>query len=126
MEQKTADQHAIEAVERERCEALVAVDLERLGALFCDDLVHIHSNAMVHDKAQLLAHVNRQRHFRRIDRGPLNIRVQGDIAVMTGSMRSEVQVEGKDGVMDGFVTQTLRREDGRWQFMSFQLTLAKV
>jgi ketosteroid isomerase-like protein len=126
MNDRTADIQAIKTAEMDRCEALVAVDFARLDRLFSDDLVHVHSNAMVHGKAQLFAHIDKQRHFRRIERGDLTIRVHGDTAVMTGSMRSEVQVDGKDGVMDGFVTQVLRREDSGWRFISFQLTLKKA
>lgn len=116
----------LEAENRRRA-ALVAVDMAELDALFADDLVHVHSNALVHDKAALLAHIAHNRAFLAIERGPLTVRRYGDVAVLTGGMTNWMRRnDGAEIVLGGMVTQVLRREDGVWRFTSFQLTLSKT
>lgn len=117
------DVAAVVEAESRRRTALVSVDIPTLDALFADDLIHIHSKAVVHNKAQLLAHVSERKAYIRIDRGPLSVRFTGDIAVMTGSQVNYMRVNGEEIVMRGMVTQVLRREGGAWRFINFQLTL---
>jgi ketosteroid isomerase-like protein len=111
-------------LENRRRAALVAVDLTELDRLFSEDLVHVHSTGLVHSKQELLQHINQKRAFLAINRGPLHIRVEGYIAVMTGTMTNRMR--GKDGtgefLLHGFVTQVLRRSADGWRFISFQLT----
>lgn len=112
-------------LERRRQSALVAVDLQALERMFADDLVHIHSVGLVHDKAALLAHIEARRGFVAIERGPLDIRMLGDdAAVMTGAIRNQMRApDGSLGEMRGMVTQIVRRSAAGWQFVHFQLTL---
>ena len=115
-------------LERRRQAALVAVDLKALDAMFADDLVHIHSVGLVHDKAELLAHIESKRGFAAIERGHLTVRVlNDDAAVMTGTITNHMRApDGSMSEMRGMVTQIIRRaDDGRWKFMHFQLTLLK-
>lgn len=121
------DRKQILDAERRRQEALVAVDIEALDALFADDLVHVHSVGLVHDKKALLEHIARRRGFVAIERGTLQIRIEGDIAVMTGRMLSRMHAMHGEGevLMDGFVTQVLRRCGNDWKFINFQLTLKR-
>lgn len=114
----------LDAEERRRA-ALIAVDIPALDALFADDLVHIHSNARADTKARLLRHIEERRAYLRIDRGPLDVRVTGDMAIMTGRQTNHMRVDGKDKILDGMVTQVLRRESGAWRFVNFQLTLGE-
>ncbi|MBC2384648.1 nuclear transport factor 2 family protein [Pseudomonas sp. WS 5106] len=113
------------ALERRRQQALVAVDLEALDALFDDDLVHVHSTGLVHGKAELITHIGRKRGFVDVQRGPLQIRGDADMAVMTGPIVNHIRTaEGAEEVMRGFVTQVLRHTAAGWKFISFQLTVA--
>lgn len=121
-------QHECQAIldlERRRHEALVAVDLAALDAMFGDDLVHVHSTGLVHDKTELLRHIDQKRGFIAIERGPLTIRIEGTIAVMTGPMISRMRAPNgvDETVMRSFVTQVLRHTDQGWRFISFQLTV---
>lgn len=122
---KHQDCKAILDLERRRQEALVAVDLAALDAMFCDDLVHVHSTGLVQDKTELLRHIDRKRGFIAIERGSLTIRIEGTTAVMTGTMTSRMRTpNGADEtVMRSFVTQVLRHTDQGWRFISFQLTV---
>ena len=118
------DSNAILEIERRRRAALVAVDLDELERLFAEDLIHVHSTGMTHTKAELLRHIEQKRAFLAIDRGDLQIRVEGPIAVITGTITNRMR--SRDGkaeiLLHGFVTQVLRRNDEGWQFISFQLT----
>jgi hypothetical protein len=118
---------AVLEAERRRQAALVVVDLAELDTLFADDLTHIHSTGLVHDKAQLLRHIDRKRAFISVTRGPLNVRLYGDIAVMTGPMTNRMRSKDENGeiVLEGFVTQVLRRSEEGWKFINFQLTPAR-
>ena len=118
------DSNAILEIERRRRAALVAVDLDELDRLFAEDLIHVHSTGMKHTKAELLRHIEQKRAFLAIDRGDLQIRVEGPIAVITGTITNRMR--SRDGkaeiLLHGFVTQVLRRNDEGWKFISFQLT----
>jgi ketosteroid isomerase-like protein len=118
------DSNAILEIERRRRAALVAVDLDELERLFAEDLIHVHSTGMTHTKAELLRHIEQKRAFLAIDRGDLQIRVEGPIAVITGTMTNRMcSRDGKAEILlHGFVTQVLRRNDEGWKFISFQLT----
>lgn len=109
------------AAEAKRREALVAQDIPALNALFADDLVHVHTTGVVHDKAKIIQHATQVLAFKDIARGPLNVRVHGDIAVMTGDMTNVIQPVGKDVVLtvESFVTQVWRREADGWKHISF-------
>jgi ketosteroid isomerase-like protein len=111
-------------VENRRRAALVAVDLTELDRLFSEDLLHVHSTGLVHSKPELLQHINKKRAFLAIERGPLQVRVEGDIGVMTGTMTNRMRANDGTGdiLLHGFVTQVLRRSADGWRFISFQLT----
>jgi len=111
-------------VERRRQEALIAVDLEALDALFDDTLVHIHAPGLVQGKAQLLEHTATRRAYLEITRGDLGIRVVGDVAVVTGPITNRMRApSGGERTLEGVATQVLHRgADGGWRFISFQMT----
>ena len=112
------------AVEARRREALLAVDIPALDELYDDSLVHIHAPGLVHTKAQLLEHVAVRQAYLDMTRGELNIRLVGDVAIMTGRLVNRLRgPDGEERLLGGPVTQVLRRDtNGRWRFLSFQMT----
>jgi ketosteroid isomerase-like protein len=112
------------AVEERRQRALIEVDLETLDDLFDDSLVHIHAPGLIHSKAQLLEHTETRRAYLEITRGALNIRVMGDVAVITGPIVNRMRAaKGGERTLGGVATQVLHRDDdGAWRFVSFQMT----
>jgi ketosteroid isomerase-like protein len=110
------------AVEAQRQQALLDVDLVTLDAIYDETLVHIHAPGVAHTKAQLLEHVATRQAY--LARGELTIRLVGDVAIMTGRLTNRLGSEdGTERVVGGMVTQVLRRcEDGKWRFVSFQMT----
>lgn len=113
----------VRQVEVRRCAALLKLDFAQLDALFAPDLVHIHSNGMVHDKAALLRHIERRGIPVTVERGPLDVRVMGHVAVMHGNITNRTpQADGGTLALDGIATQVLRCDEGVWRFVSFQFT----
>jgi ketosteroid isomerase-like protein len=112
------------AVEERRQRALLDVDLAVLDDLYDDSLVHTHAPGLTHGKAQLLEHVASRAPYRGASRGPLTIRLIGDVAIVTGRLTNRLgSPDGSERTVAGQVIQVLRRcEDGRWRFVSFQMT----
>jgi ketosteroid isomerase-like protein len=118
------DQTKVLEAEMLRQRALIAVDMAELDALFADDLIHVHTTGLVHDKPGVMKHIESRRAFIELKRGPLDVRVQGDMAMLFGSMTNRMRhPDGHEVVLDGVATQVLRREAGRWRFILFQFTL---
>lgn len=123
-EPDAATRNEILAVEERRQRALLDVDLDTLDSLYDESLVHIHAPGVAHTKAQLLEHVATRQAYLDMSRGELQIRLVGDVAIMTGRLTNRLGSEdGTERVVQGMVTQVLRRgDDGRWRFVSFQMT----
>jgi ketosteroid isomerase-like protein len=119
--QETAE---LGAVEQRRRQALIDVDLDTLDELFDDTLVHIHAPGVIHTKAQLLEHTATRRAYLDITRGELDIRLIGDVAVITGPITNRLRTaEGGERTLAGVATQVLCRDErGEWRFVSFQMT----
>lgn len=115
--------HLLELEERRR-QALITADIAVLDELFDESIVHIHAPGVTHTKAQLLEHVALRHAYLDSTRGELNIRVIGDVAIMTGPLVNRLRTkEGGERTLGGVTTQVLRRDDsGRWRFVSFQMT----
>ena len=107
----------IVALEKRRCAALTAGDVETLGALMADDLVHVHGNGAVDDKAGYLKGVETKYIFHRVERGELNIRVYSDVAVVVGPVDQTVSVRGVDKLnqIKAIATQTWVRSPAGWK-----------
>lgn len=112
------------AVEDARREALLSADLDALDALYDETLVHIHAPGVMHNKSQLLEHVATRQAYLDMTRSDLVVRIIGEVAIMTGRIVNRLRTaQGGERVLAGTVTQVLARgEDGRWRFLSFQMT----
>jgi hypothetical protein len=86
-----------------------------LTSLLAEDLVHIHGNGHVDDKAAYLDGVANKYKWYRLERSALNIRIYGETAIVTGRLSQALSIKGNEKVNDieGFLTQTwVRAEDG--------------
>lgn len=125
MTQETSEEaRSIAAVldlERRRQKAVADGDMAALDAIMADDLVHVHANAMVHDKGAYIAHMAASK--RMVERRGLAVRIYGDIAVLTGENINLIEVPGAAARrMSVYATQVAVRRDGIWRFVSFQAT----
>jgi hypothetical protein len=104
---------AVIAAENERCRAISQQDWEVLDALLDDSLTHTHMNGRVDTKQALLA--NLRHRPRTVTRGPLQVRIYGESAVMTGPQYLNLGA----GVVENQATETWIRRDGRWVLVAF-------
>ncbi|MFT4149788.1 MAG: nuclear transport factor 2 family protein [Paracoccaceae bacterium] len=107
---------AIEEAERQRCAALMDGRTDALADMLTNDLVHIHLTGQIDDKDGYLAGVRGKYQFRDVRRGPLNIRVWGDSAVVVGPLSQQIVVKETGAVHDirAVTTQTWHRVGDRW------------
>jgi ketosteroid isomerase-like protein len=119
-----ATRNEVLAAEERRRQALLAVDIPALEDLYDDSIVHIHAPGVTHNKTQLLEHVATRQAYVDMVRGDLNIRVVGEVAIMTGQLTNRLRSpDGRERTLSGPVTQVLRRcDDDQWRFVSFQMT----
>ncbi len=105
------------ALEKRRCAALTSGNIEAVRELMADDLVHIHGNGAMDDKAGYLKGVETKYVFHRIERGDLNIRIYGDVAVVIGPLDQTVSVRGIDKLnqIKAIATQTWVQNGAGWK-----------
>lgn len=108
-------------LERRRCAAISAGDIEALRALLGDDYVHVHMNAAVDDRAGHLQAVAKRP--RTTTRGEIQVRVYGELAVLTGELTNQM---AEANAVRAYCHQVAVRRDGTWRFVSIQLTPLKA
>jgi ketosteroid isomerase-like protein len=126
-EKKMKDDQVIAQIEQReaaRCAALVNSDWEGLKALITDDVVHIHGNGSIEDKATYVAHISEKLVFLRVERPSLKVRVYGDMAIATGVLDQTVRVKGPETeiTQSAATTQVWVMRDDTWLQASFQAT----
>jgi len=111
-------------LERERCRALVARDLQALAGLMDDRLVHVHATGKVDDKAQYLEMVAQHIDFLSVERADMNVRVHGDTAIASGRLEQAIVLResGEERLMKAYTTQVWLRGEGGWRQCAFQAT----
>jgi hypothetical protein len=113
----TATDEAIKAelieLEQRRCQALEGVDREALAEICDGDLIFVHGNGKIEDKR---AHM-RDMGPRRTERGELDVRVYGDIALMVGPQT--VIYPGREPA-HFIATQVWIRRPSGWKLLAFQ------
>jgi hypothetical protein len=114
----------IKRLEELRTQALVNADWAALSGLLGDDLVHIHANGQIDDKAKYLEGVSSKLEFIKIERPSLDVRIYGDLAIATGLLNQTVRVKASGATIDmrAATTQAWICRDDRWLQISFQAT----
>jgi len=113
-------------LERRRGAALVARDATVLESLFPEDLLHIHSTGNVMNKTELMHYVMQVLQFLEVKRSDLQVRMHGDVAVMTGKMQTRMQrVDKPEAVSaESWVTQVWVKRAGTWVQTNFHAVRA--
>lgn len=115
----TRDEAAIKAellrLDDQRCEFQNTGDVDACAALCTEDMIHIHAVGIVEDKATWLAKnvAVEKRPVR--TRGPREIRLYGDYAIMIGPQYLET-AERRGELM---VTQVWRLDGDQWRQSTF-------
>jgi hypothetical protein len=115
-----------ELLEREaaRGRALVKRDFDTLAQLLADDLLHIHSTGVVHDKAAYLDYVRGPLAYLSVERQDLKVTMLGGAAVMTGTMSNVMRPPGPAApvTVESHVVQIWISSSAGWQLAVFQAT----
>lgn len=115
------DEQALLALENRRVEAMNAADSEAMLPLLADDHVHVLANGVVTDRAGAAAGLKEIP--RRVEPRTPEIRVFGDVAVLTGlQVNHEPDRDGGTQIIKLYLTEVARRIDGEWKFVSLQAT----
>lgn len=111
-----------EAEER-RCRALLARDVAAMRDLIVPDYRHIHFDGQMDDHDSYLAFLAAHPGYADVTRGPLEIFVYGESAVMVGTIHLSVQWKPADPpqVYNFIATQTWVL-DGEWRTVAYQAT----
>lgn len=110
------DLSVILELEKRRCAAINAQDVDGVAALLWDDYTHIHASGQIdHCEAYLGNLMKVPRHT---SRGELSVRRYGDVATLLGD-----QINTFDGKQSTLVVQQIAvLRDDAWKFISAQLT----
>ena len=112
----------LRALEERRLAALKDRDGAALQSLLADDYLHVHSTGRVDDRAAFIKGTLERP--RRSERGPLSIRIYGDLAVINGEQTNRsVNADGSRGTASKFmVTQVAHRVKNTWRLVSMHVT----
>lgn len=110
-------------LEARRCDAMVAADVGALDRLLSDDLTWTHSSARQDTKASFLAGLQaggtRYLEIKRLDE---QVRVHGDVAVVTGVAHMRASINGEERQLRNRYTNVWTRSDEGWRMVAWQST----
>jgi ketosteroid isomerase-like protein len=107
--------NTIKQLEQDMGDAMVRLDLAKLGEIYADDFVTVGSSGKVFTKKDLLADFesshNRLESF---ENGPIDVRVFGNVAVAYGSVSEKSLHNGKDVSGNYVWMDLLENRNGKW------------
>ena len=113
------------AAELRRCRALETGDMEALAALLHPDLVYVHSNGVIDDRASYLARSSAAGvRFIRSERRNLDVRSLGEAVMLSGEIVTVMErpPSGERSETVAFLTQTYVRDDSGWRMAQLHAT----
>jgi ketosteroid isomerase-like protein len=106
---------ALKQVGQDMGDAMVAVDLEKLNRIFADDWTSIGASGAVVTKEKVLrdfkSGVDRLEAF---ELGPMDVQVNGDFAVVHGSVKEKRTRAGKDVSGEYIYMDLMAKRNGTW------------
>ena len=114
----------IRAAEQQRCTAMLANSATALDALLDPDLHFAHATGAVDDKPALMAKMAAGRIVYTGITWSEDVvtALADDAALLTGRMKTEVEVEGTAKVLNNRVISIWRRTGSDWKLLAFQST----
>jgi len=110
----------IEALDAKRSQAILSCDYNALEPLMGEDLRYIHSSAVQEDKKQYLAKLASGHYiYRALDVIEREFRVMGDVVLVNGDLRIEVEVAGTNKVVMSRYLQVWAKRALGWQMVSW-------
>jgi ketosteroid isomerase-like protein len=110
----------IESLDAKRCAATLARDFKTLEVLIGEDLRYVHSSAVQEDKKQYLEKLASGHYiYHGLDVVEREFRVVGDVVLVNGDLRIEVEVNAiKKVIMSRYLQVWTKRAAG-WQMISW-------
>ena len=119
----SVDAAAAEAAEDARYAAQTSDDFGALDKLLADDLVYIHSSAVVDDKASYIESMRSGNvKYRVMKRSDVTVRTFGCVAIITGLANFDVTVKGKDLSVEIRFHSIWAQRDKGLEFISWEAT----
>ncbi len=120
-------------LEQQRIQSLLSQDWSALDGLLDESLVYVHSPGFVHRRAELMEFFRGRIRVLGLDRGPLSLHANAELACLSGLQWMRVQLlaveppgvqpPGVNAVTScAYVTQIWRRHAGAWRMALFQST----
>ena len=111
------------AAEDARYAAQTANNFDTMQKLFGEDLVYIHSSAVVDNKTTYIESMSSGTvKYRIMRRSDVKVRTFGCLAMLTGNADFDVTVKGQELSVQLRFTSTWAKRDGGLQFVSWQAT----
>ncbi|MBM4186058.1 MAG: DUF1080 domain-containing protein [Gemmatimonadetes bacterium] len=111
------------ALEADRFAAQINRDTAALRNLLGDDLVYVHSNALIENKEDFIESVASGRiQYDSLVPVRMTHRVHGGTAIGTGRVRVQVRLNGVPARLELLFTNVHQRRQGRWRLVSWQST----
>jgi hypothetical protein len=115
----------IEKLEHEEAAARVALDVERLEALWCDELIINATENIVYTKEHFLMRLRSgQVRFKSVERTISRIAIKGDLVITTGN-ESVSPANGPDAGKSVYCSymNVWTKDGGRWRLMGRQVAV---
>ena len=129
----TQTANLIRAIERRRCNAMIAGDLEILDIILDPALTFCHATGAIDDKQGYLDKLSAGRiNYKTIEWSEEQFTSLGDCVIMIGRMRTDVEVAGTRKQLDNRVTTVWTRcwensqQNQPWRLVTFQSTPIKT
>jgi uncharacterized protein (TIGR02246 family) len=113
-------EQAIRQLVNERDQAIQRGDVAALDRLYADDYITTSASGVVRTKAQVIEDFKSGGlKIESIASDEINVRANGDTAIVTGRMITKGQDRGRDVSGQNRFTQVYLRRNGRWQIAAF-------
>ncbi len=113
-------------LERQRCAAFDAYDLDTLRSLTADEYMHVHGNGLFdQNRAEYFDSLSKRTPGRyETKRGELVVREYGDVAIVAGPFHAKMWPEdgGEMREVIAIASGLWKRTDKSWELVSFQVT----
>jgi ketosteroid isomerase-like protein len=123
---KQNEEDSIHALFEAADRALVSADIAALGLVFADDYVQYDPSGKAFTKQEVLENLRTSTvRYPSIVSTGRKVRMLGEMAIVHGSERDEVEAEGRRFSMRYLYMDVVCRRNGQWQIVGSQLVKAE-
>ncbi len=117
-------EQAVIQLDKQRFDAQINKDTTALNTLLADDLVYVHSSAVVEDKKAFVGNIaNKKWDYREVNIEKVKARIYSkNTAVITGTAKINLWQTDKTVTIYLHYTYVWAKQKGKWQMVSWQST----